>query len=173
MKSLTLFALLAALVLGSAGEVSATNETQAAVLFLNIRPGARQAAMGEAYSAIAEDATAVFYNPAGLAFQDKDKKNIQVMHTNWLPKLAPDLYYEFLGYTQYVEGWGHMGLNLVYFNLGEQNRTNSTGSDIIGTFSSFEMMASASYGATMTDNFSLGLSLKAIYSKLADAGQEA
>ena len=174
MKSIVLFTLLAALVLGSAGEASATNESQAAVLVpLLVRPGAKQAAMGEAYSAVAEDATAGFYNPAGLAFQDTNKKNVQGMHTNWLPKLAPDMYYEFLGYTQYVEGWGHMGFNLVYFNMGEQNRTNSTSSDVIGTFRSFEMMVSGSYGATMTDNLSLGLTLKAIYSKLADAGQEA
>ncbi len=34
-------------------------------------------------------------------------------------------------------------------------------------------MTSGSYGATMTDNLSLGLTLKAIYSKLADVGTEA
>lgn len=173
MKRFTLIAALIAAVFSAAGTAGATNESQAAVLFLLIEPGAKQAGMGEAYSAIADDASAGYYNPAGLAFQDRSKKNMLFMHTNWLPKLANDMYYEYYGYSQYAEGWGHFAFNLVYFNMGEQIRTNSLSPEIVGKFSSFELMASGSYGATMTDNLSLGLTLKAIYSKLADVGQEA
>lgn len=173
MRHLTLFVLPLALLLCCTGQASATNESQAAALFLLIEPGAKQAGMGEAYTAISDDASAGYYNPAGLAYQGKEKKNLTFMHTNWLPKLAPDMYYEYLGYSQHAEGWGNFAFNLVYFNMGEQAITNSTSADIIGKFSSFELMASGSYGATMTDNLSLGLTLKAIYSKLADSGQEA
>ena len=155
------------------GTAHATNESQAAVLDLLIEPGAKQAGMGEAYSAIADDASAGYYNPAGLAFQDRTVKNLQFMHTNWLPSLADDMYYEYLGFSQYAEGWGNFAFNIVYFNMGEQARTTSTSSEIIGTFQSFNLIASGSYGTMMTDNLSLGLSLKFIYSKLADAGQEA
>jgi len=150
----------------------ATNESQAAVLNLLIEPGAKQAGMGEAYSAVADDASAGYYNPAGLAFQDRNVKNLQFMHTNWLPSLADDMYYEFLGFSQYAEGWGNFAFNIVYFNMGEQNRTTSISSDVIGKFQSFDLTASGSYGATMTDNLSVGLTLKFIYSKLADVGQE-
>jgi long-subunit fatty acid transport protein len=173
MKRFTLIAALLAVMFCAAGTAHATNESQAAVLFLLIEPGAKQAGMGEAYSAVSDDASAGYYNPAGLAFQDKSKKNMQFMHTNWLPALANDMYYEYLGYSQYAEGWGHFAFNLVYFNQGEQARTNSLSPDVIGKFTSFELMASGSYGATMTDRLSLGLTLKAIYSKLADLGQEA
>ena len=164
------------IVLGVAGvsvTAHATNESQAGILMLLIEPGAKQAGMGEAYSAVADDASAGFYNPAGLAFQDRTVKNLQFMHMNWLPALADDMYYEYLGYSQYAEGWGNFAFNIVYFNMGEQARTSSISSDIIGTFHSFEVMASGSYGANMTENLSLGLTLKAIYSKLSDTGQEA
>lgn len=40
--------------------------SNAAVLYLRIAPGARAAAMGEAYVAISDDATATHWNPAGL-----------------------------------------------------------------------------------------------------------
>jgi len=40
--------------------------SNAAVLYLRIAPGGRAAAMGEAYVAIADDATATHWNPAGL-----------------------------------------------------------------------------------------------------------
>lgn len=173
MKSLTLMlaASLSILVFGT--DAYATNESQAAILDLLIEPGAKQAGMGEAYSAVADDASAGYYNPAGLAFQDRNVKNLQFMHTNWLPSLAEDMYYEYLGYSQYAEGWGHFAFNIVYFNMGEQAMTTSTSSEIVGKFQSFNLIASGSYGATMTDNLSLGLTLKAIYSKLADVGQEA
>lgn len=173
MKRISTLILLLIAVLAFAGQAAATNESQAAVLSLLVEPGAKQAAMGEAYTAISDDASAGFYNPAGLAFQGKEKRNLQFMHTNWLPKLADDMYFEYLGYAQHFEGWGNFAFNLVYFNMGEQVITNSTSSDPIGTFSSFELIASGSYGATMTENLSLGLTLKAIYSKLADSGQEA
>jgi hypothetical protein len=40
--------------------------SEAAVLFLRIAPGARAAGMGEAFVAVADDATATHFNPAGL-----------------------------------------------------------------------------------------------------------
>ena len=173
MKPFVLITLIAACIIGLTAPAHATNESQAGVLNLLIEPGAKQAGMGEAYSAIADDASAGYYNPAGLAYQDRNRKNLQFMHMNWLPSLADDMYYEYLGYSQYAEGWGNFAFNIVYFNMGEQNRTTSTSSEVIGTFQSFELIVSGSYGATMTDNLSLGLTLKAIYSKLADLGQEA
>ena len=173
MKTYVLIVLIVICIFGVASPAHATNESQAGVLNLLIEPGAKQAGMGEAYSAIADDASAGYYNPAGLAYQDRNLKNLQFMHMNWLPSLADDMYYEYLGYSQYAEGWGNFAFNLVYFNMGEQQRTTSLSSEVIGTFNSFELIASGSYGATMSENFSLGLTLKAIYSKLAELGQEA
>ena len=171
LKTLTVAAGL--LLTGFAGVSQATNDSQAAVLPLLIEPGAKQAGMGEAYSAIADDASAGYYNPAGLAYQDPNRKNFQFMHQNWLPSLADDMYYEYLGYSQYAEGWGNFALNLVYFNMGEQAWTSEHSSDVIGTFHSFDIYLTGSYGATITDNFSLGLTLKGIYSKLSEKGQGA
>lgn len=173
MKPFIFTTLIAACIIGLTAPAQATNESQAGVLNLLIEPGAKQAGMGEAYSAIADDASAGYYNPAGLAYQDRNRKNLQFMHMNWLPSLADDMYYEYLGYSQYAEGWGNFAFNIVYFNMGEQSRTTSTSSEVIGKFQSFELIVSGSYGATMTDNLSLGLTLKAIYSKLADLGQGA
>ncbi|MDF1546157.1 MAG: hypothetical protein P1R58_13780, partial [bacterium] len=60
---LTLLAL--ALVVSIASE-SRADISNAAVLFLRIAPGSRASAMGDAYVAIADDATATHWNPAGL-----------------------------------------------------------------------------------------------------------
>jgi len=58
--------LAAAIILSSTVPAWAISEGGA--IFLMIRPGARPSGMGSAFCAIADDATATYYNPAGLAF---------------------------------------------------------------------------------------------------------
>ncbi|MED5415713.1 MAG: PorV/PorQ family protein [Candidatus Latescibacterota bacterium] len=145
----------------------ATPESRAAVLFLLIEPGARAIGMGESYVAIADDATASYFNPAALAGQTERKLNFT--HAKWLPGLADDLSYEFLAYSQPVEGWGNIGINGALLNLGEQTRTGERG-EVLGTFSSYDLALSAAYGADIGDNLSAGIGLKFIRSNLADQG---
>jgi len=141
--------------------------SEAALLFLLISPGARAAGMGEAFSAVANDASAVFWNPAGLAHQYG--KQITFMHANWLPGLTSDLFYEFLAFRMSIEGVGTIGFNVVYLDLGEQNRTGEQGEDL-GKFSSNEFAISASYGTTVTDNLAMGVTLRFIKSNLSPVG---
>jgi hypothetical protein len=48
--------------------------------FLNIGAGARASALGSAYTALADDANSIYYNPAGLAFA---RREVSVMHAAW------------------------------------------------------------------------------------------
>jgi hypothetical protein len=166
----TLFTLFLAgiCVSGAASRAAATPESRAGVLFLLIEPGARASGMGEAYVAIADDATASYFNPAGLAGQPR--RQVNFTHQKWLPNLADDLSYEFLAYSQPVPSWGgNIGINGALLNLGEQNRTDERGG-FQGTFSSYDMAISAAYGSHISDNMAAGISLKFIRSNLADQG---
>lgn len=146
----------------------ATPESRAAVIFLLIEPGARAQGMGESYVAIADDATASYFNPAALSGQNKRKLNLT--HMPWLPGLGiDDMSYEFLGYAQPVPGWGNIGLNVALLNMGEQRRTGERGEDL-GTFSSYDVAFSVAYGAEIARNLSAGIGLKFIRSNLADVG---
>ena len=165
-KYLTLAVAMACLA-GSAEPASATPESRAAVLFLLIEPGARASGMGESYVAIADDATASYFNPAALAGQTDRKLNFT--HQKWLPGLADDLSYEFLAYSQPVEGWGNIGVSGTLLNLGEQTRTGERG-EILGSFSSYDLALSGAYGADISGNLSAGIGLKFIRSNLADQG---
>jgi hypothetical protein len=145
----------------------ATPESRAAVLFLLIEPGARAIAMGESYVAIADDATASYFNPAALSGQTK--RTLNFTHSKWLPGLADDLSYEFLAYAQPVEGWGNVGLNIALLNLGEQTRTDERG-NVQGNFSSYDVAVTAAYGSQISDRTSAGIGLKFIRSNLANVG---
>ncbi len=141
---------------------------EATVIFLTIAPGARAGGMGEAFVAIADDATATWWNPAGLAFIKK--RELTFMHVNWLPTFRlDDLYYDFISYIDNVEDWGTFGLNVVFLNLGETERRDELNTPL-GTFRTFETALTGSYGATVTDSTSLGLNVKFIYSHLAEQG---
>jgi hypothetical protein len=147
--------------------VEAQTESQAAAQFLLIEPGARATGLGEAYVALAEDATASYFNPAALAGQSA--KSLTFTHTKWLPALANDLFYEFIGYALPVEGWGNFGVNVAFLSLGKQIRTDERG-NILGEFSSYDFAVDFSYGAYLSRKSAAGIGMKIIRSNLADVG---
>ncbi|HNR66812.1 MAG TPA: PorV/PorQ family protein [bacterium] len=142
--------------------------SEATVLFLMIAPGARAAGMGEAFVALADDATAVFWNPAGLAYQEGTE--LTLMHTNWLPQFGTDLFYEFAALSRSFEGIGTIGLNVTYLNLGKQYHTYEDSPTIIDEFSSNEFAISTTYGTLLADNWAVGLGLRFIRSNLSPFG---
>ena len=145
-----------------------------AVPFLLIAPDSRAGGMGETGVAIADNVWAVFWNPAGLAFQSGSE--LAMTHTNWLPGLGlPDIWIAHAAYKQPVEGLdGVVGGQLTYLNLGQFNRTTSAGPDIVGTFTAYEFVVSATYSTKLSERLGIGTSIRIIYSNLAPfgAGQE-
>ena len=84
-----------------------------AATFLAIEIGPRAAAMGGAYVAIADDPTAMFWNPAGL---DKIKNNsIFFSHTNWLAGTSMD----YLGAAIPLGQYGTFGVSVTSLGVPE------------------------------------------------------
>lgn len=136
-----------------------------AVPFLQIEPDSRATGMGNTGVAIADNASAIFWNPAGLAFQNQSQ--ISLTHANWLPAFNADLFYDYLVGTYHIDGVGTIGGHITFLNLGEQTRTDETGLEL-GRFNSFEISAGLSYGFRLSDTFAMGTGLRYIYSSLAD-----
>jgi hypothetical protein len=97
------------------------------------------------------------------------KSEIAMMHVNWLPELANDIYYEFFSYVRHVEGWGTVGGNVTFLSYGKITRTGETG-DVLGDFSAFDIAMTLSYGSALSTSLSGGLSAKVIYSHLSSIG---
>ena len=136
---------------------SVSAQSEAGGIFLLISPGARAGGMGEAHAAVANDAYASYWNPAGLAFLEDQE--IAAMHVNWLPGLADDLYYEFLAYRNSFEGIGHFGANFTYLSLGEQIQTGNSPQEI-DRFYSYMWNASVSYGYPLSQTSAIGANVK-------------
>ncbi|MBZ0263110.1 PorV/PorQ family protein [bacterium] len=154
--------------IGSVQIANAASVSQSGVLFLKITPGARAGGMGESFVALSDDATATWFNPAGLAYIKNNE--LTLMHVNWLPQFKiDDLYYDFVSYVHQVDDWGTFGGNIIFLNLGETERRGEN-NEYLGTFSSYEFAMTGSYGATMSRNMSIGVNMRFIYSHLSEVG---
>ncbi len=136
----------------------------AGVVFLMIEPDSRAAGMGNAGVAVADNSSAVFWNPAGLAFQRGTE--LSLTHSNWLPAFDAGLFYEYLTAKHHFDGVGTFGAHVTFLNLGEHEGRDFQG-DPTGTFRSFDLAIGLSYARQLTQNFGIGVSSRFIYSSLA------
>ncbi len=142
---------------------------ESTALFLRIEPDSRSAGMGNAGVAVADNANAMFWNPAGLAFQTNPQ--VGITHANWLPEFDAGLFYEYLVGTYHVEGVGTFGGNVTYLNLGDIERRDDQGTSL-GESSAYELAVGVSYGYQVSERLGAGTSLRYIYSKLSPPNDE-
>jgi hypothetical protein len=127
--------------------------------FLNIAVGARAVGMGGAFTAMADDATALFWNPAGIAGVDKFQASL--VHTDWLS----DLRFDVIGAVLPLEHDDAIGAQVTLLTMPDQEVTTTQQDEQDGAgyyFSAGSMALQLSYGKQFTDRFKLGLSGKYI-----------
>ncbi|MCK5242058.1 UPF0164 family protein [bacterium] len=81
--------------------------------YLDYPFGARVAGMGGANTGLADDVTAIFNNPAGLATQDPIQIGLQHV------MLFEDTMLDFLGFSLPVINIGHIGLGIVFLHSSD------------------------------------------------------
>ena len=141
-----------------AGSLPASANSGAA--FLKIGAGARAAGMGGAYTAVADDATALYWNPAGIAgFQ---KKELAMTHSMHLENTA----YDFLGFTMPLRNnWG-AGLSVTRLSYGSiEGRGENR--ELTGSSSAADMAVGLSAGRRFGGFLKGGITVKYLSSEIA------
>lgn len=121
----------------------------------------------QAVFTVAEELWLATHN--NLVTKSRSQSEVALMHAKWLPELAPDLYYDFASVVTHFDGFGTVGMSVTFISYGQFLRTGELGNQL-GTFESFDVAASVSYGTSLTNRLKGGLSTKVIYSRLADQG---
>lgn len=146
------------------GRVFAQGES--AVPFLLIGPNSLNAGMGETGTGMINDASAMFWNPAGLGFQKGTQ--VSITHSPWLPGLGlSDLFYDFLAGKYYMKKLkGTLGVSITYLNIGKIIQTDEFGNEI-GNYQAFDGALAVGYGTKVSKDVGVGVVTRFIYSKLA------
>ncbi len=154
--TLSLFSLLISLGVGFA-QTGAGGATGLA--FLKLGVGARASALGEAYTAIANDATATFWNPAGLA--GLQHAQLAFTHTEWVQ----DISNEFLAFV-FPAFRGVFGLSVNVNTVGGIERRVNPSEEPLGTVEANDVALGFSYGRSLNSSLKVGLTAKYVYEKI-------
>ena len=127
--------------------------------FLTIPVGARGIALGSAYSAVADDISSIWWNPAGLGFLEKRAVMLTVVD------YTLDLTYSYVaGASPLGDGQVVVGGFFGYLNVPDMEITTITNPNGTGrTFSAYDFQMGGSLAYNLSDRFSAGLNMKYIH----------
>ena len=129
--------------------------------FLKIGVGARAAGIGESFVALANDASALYWNPAGLV-QFKDNEVIAA-HTNWLV----DIKHDFVGAVYHLSTEDAVGISLISLQTDDMPVTTELQPYGNGTYFRYgDVAVGLSYSRRMTPQFSFGGTIRYVQETL-------
>jgi hypothetical protein len=139
--------------------------------FLKVLPCARATALGDAYSAWAIGAEAVFWNPSGVALTQNHE--IATTYINWIF----DAHQGAFAYATPLGNIGALGIQIQYVDYGifdeavlyrpfikELPEPGLTGK----TFHPYSYLVGITYAKSLTDKFSTGITFKFAHESLYD-----
>lgn len=165
MKKFLFSALALSLIYTASWGQNVTKVGTTAAAFLNIGVGARAVAMGGAFVAVANDASALYWNPGGVAVI----KNNQAIfnHSEWLAGIK----FDFAGVVMNLGEMGRLGVSATVLSMGDMERTTELQPDGTGEFFSAGSYAiGITYGKMLTDRFSIGFTGKFIREHIMNTG---
>ena len=156
------------LVLGILGQgVYGNDAGEKSAAFLKLGQGARANGMAGAYSAIADDSSACYWNPAGLV-QLNQNEALFMYHR---PMTEVDgLAYSSINMALPSVNEAY-GVSLVYLGYGQEKGYDNAGNPA-NDWSASDMAISGSYARRINQKLSMGASLKAIQLRIDDTGDQ-
>ncbi len=133
-----------------------------AAKFLSIGAGSRAIGMGGAFTSIANDASAMYWNPAGIARLNRNE--FLVNHTRWLA----DIWYDYLGVTIRPMPDVVLGFNITAVTMGEMDVTRYGNEETGETFKAGSWAFGVTFATNLTDRFSIGFNGKFIREYIAN-----
>lgn len=153
----------------NSNELYSQTAVSTGVPFLLIGPNSRFGGMGETGTAIADDATAMHWNPSGLAYQ-KIGTEVNFTHSPWLAGLnIGDLFYDYVAAKKYIKSInGTIGTSLTYLNIGEVIVTDEFGNaQPDRNYKAYEMALAVAYATMLGRDWAGGVTGRFIYSRLS------
>lgn len=129
--------------------------------FLKVGVGGRATAMGGVYTGVADDVSALYWNPGGLG----GIKSTEVLYTynNWFQ----DITHHFVAGAVPTQV-GVFGLGITMLGMDDLEKRTTDTVDAEGTFKAQDMAIAIAYGKEITETLMVGGSLKMLSSEIDD-----
>lgn len=132
------------------------NEGKTGMAFLKVGVGARAAGMGEAFTAVANDASATYWNPAGLA--SGNGSNIVLMHNRWLLDIRSEF-----GALQIKK---HFALHVYSYHIDDIPVRAIPSEDPLENTGAQYLSMGASYARSLSQKLDAGITIKYLFEKI-------
>ncbi len=132
--------------------------------FLKIAPDARSAGMGGAFHAVVNDASSLYWNPAGIAHSDTQRFQVQFSRANYFA--GTGMHYGALVYRPSPQHfWGFQVLNLRTKEMPVTTEWQPFGTG--QTYFVSDLVLGITYGRILSEKFSFGITTKYAYEGIA------
>ena len=141
---------------------------QTGLQFLKVDVGARPAGMGGAFMMVGNDASAMFYNPAGMARMESGF-DLFAGNVAWIGGIQ----YYATGLAKALGNWGTVGLSAIYCDYGDdiagtRVSSNDKGYEDTGNIDVGAYAVGLSYARSLTNKFMVGGQIKFAQERLGE-----
>ena len=147
------------------GQDSMRNPITVAVPFLGFAPDSRASAMGDVGVATSPDVNSVHWNNAKLAFIEKDM-GFGYSYSPWLGNIVNDMSLNYLAFYKRIDQTQAFGATFRYFDLGEIQKYDGNAT-FQGVENPNELAVDGTYSRKLSENMSVGATLRFVWSNLA------
>jgi len=150
----------ALLILIAPATVQAADPGDSGALFLRMGMGARASGMGEAYTAVAEDASSAYWNPAAMS--PVLGTHVMFAHIEYFLSVRLEQ-----AVLTHETDYGTFGLAFTGLYMDEMDRYDDVPSEIpLGKFSAYDVSFALAYSRYIVPNLAAGVAVKPVYEKI-------
>lgn len=132
------------------------NQGKTGMAFLKVGVGARSAGMGEAYTAVATDAYAAYWNPAGLV--SASASNVVFVHNRWLLDVGSEF-----GSLQIKK---HFAFHVYNYHIGDIPVRTIPSEQPLENTSAQYLSIGGSYARSINQKLDAGITVKYLFEKI-------
>ena len=138
---------------------AADNPANSGLSFLKLGAGSRAVGMGEAYVALANDASATYWNPAGLA--NLSSTELLFTHNRWLQDITNE--FAAVGFRVKKNAFG---ISFMSNTIGGIERRVKASAEPLDVLTAHDIMFGLSYARELGESLRLGTTVKYLYQKI-------
>ena len=147
--------------IGQNGQKNVSKAGTSAGSFLRIPVGAQAIGMGGAYVSLVNDATALYWNVAGIAGQNQNE--FIGVHSDWIAGVS----FDFAALVISLQEFGSIGFNITSLSMDDMKvRTVEKPEGTGEFFEAGDLAIALSYARFLSDRFAIGFTAKYIQQKI-------